>query len=71
MLLDYEDDALYAKSQGESISVITPPQTILIQNPIAVTKTASPAAKAFVAYLLSPRGRPSGASRATAPWSQR
>ena len=35
MLLDYEDDGLYAKSQGEPVSIITPPQTILIQNPIA------------------------------------
>src|SRR5271163_3933495 len=57
VLLDYEDDGLYAKSQGEPVTVITPPQTILIQNPIAVTKTASPAAKAFVAYLLSPAGQ--------------
>jgi sulfate/thiosulfate transport system substrate-binding protein len=57
VLLDYEDDALYAKSKGEPVDIITPPQTILIQNPIAVTKTASPAAKAFVAYLESPAGQ--------------
>ena len=57
VLLDYEDDALYAKSKGEPVDVITPPQTILIQNPIAVTKTASPAAKAFVTYLESPAGQ--------------
>jgi len=57
VLLDYEDDALYAKTKGEPVDVITPPQTILIQNPIAVTKTAGPAAKAFVAYLLSPAGQ--------------
>src|SRR6185437_10112061 len=57
VLLDYEDDALYAKKQGEAVSIVTPPQTILIQNPIAVTKSASPAAKAFVAYLLSPAGQ--------------
>jgi sulfate/thiosulfate transport system substrate-binding protein len=57
VLLDYEDDALYAKSKGEPVDVITPPQTIEIQNPIAVTKTASPAAKAFLAYLLSPAGQ--------------
>jgi sulfate transport system substrate-binding protein len=57
VLLDYEDDALYAKSKGEPVDVITPPQTILIQNPIAVTKTASPAAKAFYDYLLSPAGQ--------------
>ncbi|MGO9855972.1 MAG: sulfate ABC transporter substrate-binding protein [Acidimicrobiales bacterium] len=57
VLLDYEDDALYAKTKGEPVDVITPPQTILIQNPIAVTETASPAAKAFLAYLLSPAGQ--------------
>jgi sulfate/thiosulfate transport system substrate-binding protein len=57
VLLDYEDDALYAKTKGEPVDVITPPQTILIQNPIAVTKTAAPAAKAFLAYLLSPAGQ--------------
>jgi sulfate/thiosulfate-binding protein len=59
VLLDYEDDALYAQSKGEPVSIITPPQTILIQNPIAVTtKAADPAAaKAFVAYLLSPAGQ--------------
>ena len=57
VLLDYEDDALYAKSKGEALDIVTPPQTILIENPIAVTKTASPSAKAFVTYLLSPAGQ--------------
>jgi sulfate/thiosulfate transport system substrate-binding protein len=59
VLLDYEDDALYAKSQGEPITIVTPPQTILIQNPIAVPSNAAnpTAAKAFVAYLLSPAGQ--------------
>jgi sulfate transport system substrate-binding protein len=59
VLLDYEDDALYAQKQGEPITIITPPQTILIQNPVAVSlKATNPsAAKAFVAYLLSPAGQ--------------
>ena len=57
VLLDYEDDALYAKSKGEAVGIVTPPQTILIENPIAVTKTAGPSARAFVAYLLSPAGQ--------------
>jgi sulfate/thiosulfate-binding protein len=59
VLLDYEDDGLYAQGQGQAISIITPPQTILIQNPIAVTTNASSpaAAKAFVAYLLSAAGQ--------------
>ncbi len=59
VLLDYEDDALYAQRSGEPISVIIPPQTILIQNPIAVLKNSQnpTAAKAFVSYLLSPAGQ--------------
>jgi sulfate transport system substrate-binding protein len=41
------------------VTVIIPPQTILIQNPIAVTTNATnpKAAKAFVAYLESPAGQ--------------
>jgi sulfate transport system substrate-binding protein len=57
VLLDYEDDALYAAKKGDAVDVVTPPQTILIQNPIAVTKTAGPAANAFLSYLLSPAGQ--------------
>ncbi len=59
VLLDYEDDALYAQKKGEAVTIITPPQTILIQNPIAVSlKAVNPsAAKAFEAYLLSPAGQ--------------
>jgi sulfate/thiosulfate transport system substrate-binding protein len=57
--LDYEDDALYAQSKGEPVSVVVPPQTILIQNPIAVLKTSKnqKAADAFVSFLLSPAGQ--------------
>jgi sulfate/thiosulfate transport system substrate-binding protein len=59
VLIDYEDDALYAQRQGEPVTIVTPPQTILIQNPIAVTTNATnpTAAKAFVAYLESTAGQ--------------
>lgn len=59
VLLDYEDDALYAQRSGEPINVVIPPQDILIQNPIAVVKGShnSSAAKAFVSYLLSNAGQ--------------
>jgi sulfate/thiosulfate-binding protein len=59
VLLDYQDDAQYAVSQGEPITVITPPQSILIQNPIALTTAGAknPAAKAFEAFVLSPAGQ--------------
>jgi sulfate transport system substrate-binding protein len=59
VLIDYEDDALYAQRKGEPISIVTPPNTILIQNPIAVTTSPSDptAAKAFEAFLLSTAGQ--------------
>ena len=59
VLLDYQDDADYAVSQGEPITVVTPPQSILIQNPIALTTSGAknPAAKAFEAFVLSPAGQ--------------
>ena len=59
VLLDYEDDALYAQRSGEPVSVVIPPQDILIQNPIAVVKTSSnqSAAKAFVSFLVSSSGQ--------------
>lgn len=59
VLLDYEDDALYAQRSGEPVSVVIPPQTILIQNPIAVVKSSknAAAAKAFEDFLLSPAGQ--------------
>jgi sulfate transport system substrate-binding protein len=59
VLLDYQDDADYAVHQGEPITVVTPAQSILIQNPIALTTTGAknPAAKAFEAFLLSAAGQ--------------
>ncbi len=59
VVLDYEDDALYAQRKGEAVTVIVPAQNILIQNPIAVTTKASDptAAKAFLSYLESPAGQ--------------
>ena len=37
VLLDYESDALAAEKAGDSIQIVYPKQTILIQTPIAVT----------------------------------
>ncbi|MGC2192595.1 MAG: sulfate ABC transporter substrate-binding protein [Candidatus Dormiibacterota bacterium] len=59
VLLDYEDDAIQAEKAGAAISYVIPPQSILIQNPLAVvSKTTQPAAaKAFESYLLSDAGQ--------------
>ncbi|HZS93980.1 MAG TPA: sulfate ABC transporter substrate-binding protein [Chloroflexota bacterium] len=55
VLLSYEDEAVQAQQKGSPISYVVPPQSILIENPVAVTKeAASPkTANAFVSYLYS------------------
>src|SRR3954453_1449133 len=55
VLLAYENEAIAAKQAGQDIDYVVPDQTILIQNPIAVTSTSKdPAkAKAFISYLRS------------------
>jgi sulfate/thiosulfate transport system substrate-binding protein len=59
VLLDYEDDAITSQRKGAAIQYVVPPQTILIQNPIAVLTKSShkAAAQAFVNYLLSEAGQ--------------
>jgi sulfate/thiosulfate transport system substrate-binding protein len=59
VLLDYEDDALAAQSAGDAISIVTPPTTLLIENPVALTTSGltNPAAKAFYQYAFSTAGQ--------------
>jgi sulfate transport system substrate-binding protein len=59
VMIAYEDEAITAQRHGANIDYIVPAQTILIENPIAVTtSTHNPAqATAFVNYLLSPAGQ--------------
>jgi sulfate transport system substrate-binding protein len=54
VLIAYENEAITARQKGEDIEYVIPDQTILIENPIAVTKDAGPAARAFVRYLRTP-----------------
>ena len=59
VLLAYEDDALAANAAGDAIEIVTPPQTLLIENPVALTTTGvtNPSATAFYKYLFSVRGQ--------------
>jgi len=59
VLLDYEDDAIQAIRAGADLSYVIPKQTILIQNPLAVTNDSKnpAAAQAFAQYLFSPAGQ--------------
>ncbi len=59
VMLAYESEAIGAQQKGASISYVVPRNTILIQNPIAVTSFSGhqTEAKAFVSFLLSPQGQ--------------
>jgi sulfate/thiosulfate-binding protein len=57
VMLAYENEAITAQREGEDVDYIVPDQTILIENPVAVTKDAPPAAQAFVDFLLSDEGQ--------------
>ena len=54
-LLSYENDAIFAQQNNQALDYTVPKDTILIENPVAVTKTSKhPAqAKAFVDFLYS------------------
>jgi sulfate transport system substrate-binding protein len=55
VLLSYENEAILAKNKGQSVNWVAPKATILIENPIAVTKTTKHAseANAFVKFLYT------------------
>lgn len=69
VLLAYENEAIAAKQAGQDIDYVVPDQTILIQNPIAVTATSkNPAkAKAFISFLRSKEGQEIFASKGYRP----
>jgi len=58
VLLAYENEAIQAQ-EGEDLEYIVPDQTILIENPIAVTTDSQnpEQAEAFVEFLRSPEGQ--------------
>lgn len=59
VLISYENEAIYAQAKGQAVDYVIPNDTLLIQNPIAVTTgTKHPTeAKAFVDFLYSPAGQ--------------
>jgi sulfate/thiosulfate-binding protein len=57
VMLAYENEAITAQQKGEDVDYVVPDQTILIENPAAVTTDASPKAKAFLDYLTTPEAQ--------------
>jgi sulfate transport system substrate-binding protein len=51
--LSYENEAINAQQKGQDVDYVIPDQTILIQNPAAVTKDAKPQASKFLEWLHS------------------
>src|SRR4051812_32943416 len=49
--ISYENEAINAQQKGQDVDYVIPDQTILIQNPAAVTKDAKPAAAKFLQWL--------------------
>jgi sulfate/thiosulfate transport system substrate-binding protein len=57
VLLAYENDSIEARASGEDVDYVIPDDTLLIQNPAAVTTDASPAAQDFLDFQLSKEGQ--------------
>jgi sulfate transport system substrate-binding protein len=57
VLLAYENEAILAQTKDQPVDYVIPDETILIENPVAVTKDAAPAAQAFVDFLRSPEAQ--------------
>jgi sulfate/thiosulfate-binding protein len=57
VLLSYENEAILAKQSGENIDYIVPPDTLLIENPAAVTTDAKDGASEFLEYMTSPEAQ--------------
>jgi sulfate/thiosulfate transport system substrate-binding protein len=51
VLLGYENEAILARQKGEDVDYVVPEQTILIENPVAVTTDAPESAQAFVDFI--------------------
>jgi len=57
VLISYENEAIAARASGVDLDYIVPDTTFLIENPAAVTTTASQQAKDFLDYVRSDAGQ--------------
>ncbi|WP_245994525.1 sulfate ABC transporter substrate-binding protein [Nocardioides immobilis] len=53
VLLSYENEAILAKQNGEAIDYVVPQDTLLIENPAAVTVDAKDGAEEFLDFVTS------------------
>src|ERR671935_480017 len=69
VLITYENEAIYAEKKGVHTEYHTPKATLLIETPVALTKTGvrKPAAKAFAKYLWMPAAQKAFADQGYRP----
>jgi sulfate/thiosulfate-binding protein len=67
VLISYENEAIAARQKGAGVDYIGPAESILIENPAAVTLKASPTAKDFLKFVLSDQGQKIFASKGFRP----
>jgi sulfate/thiosulfate-binding protein len=67
VIISYENEAITAQQKGKSLDYVVPDQTILIQNPAAVTKDGGPAAQKFLDFLHTPQAQKIYASKGYRP----
>ncbi|MDP9116042.1 MAG: extracellular solute-binding protein [Actinomycetota bacterium] len=67
VLISYEDEAIDARQVGDNIDYIVPDQTMLIENPAAVTSSAPAAASKFLSFVKSAAGQSVFASKGFRP----
>jgi sulfate/thiosulfate transport system substrate-binding protein len=67
VLVSYENEAIAARQAGDAVDYIIPKQTVLIENPAAVTKTAPKAATNFLDFVKSTPGQQIFASKGFRP----
>jgi sulfate transport system substrate-binding protein len=67
VLISYENEAILARQSGEDLDYVVPDQTLLIENPAAVTKGAPKAASDFLDFVLSKPGQTDFAKKGFRP----
>ena len=69
VMLAYENEAIAAQKGGQEVEYVVPDQTILIENPVAVTNVGDlpDKAKAFVTFLTTPDAQKAYADKGYRP----
>ena len=67
VIVSYENEAITAQQKGKDLDYVIPDQTILIQNPAAVTKDGGTGAQNFLNFLHTPEAQKIYASKGYRP----